>query len=262
MIHLICTLEPARIGFIPQFVQHYSLLGVQTFHMSLQMEADAGRAAIREAESSAEAALGRYGLTLVATLLEPFSSFVLRAHHDRIQEAKTSSSDWIVWADIDEFQVYPGDFRSLLKFAESRDIDYFHGRLVERVAADGRLKRFDPKQPLWTQYPRRFQLAHSLTPGISKKVPCARANVPVNPGHHYPAADRALRYYAEPVEVHHFKWDDSVIQRLSRRLKPDFRQKCPWWVESRNVIDYIREHDGTIAPEPESDVPSDADISL
>ncbi|MBC8167364.1 MAG: hypothetical protein H7Y20_16030 [Bryobacteraceae bacterium] len=261
MIHLICTLEPARISFIPQFVEHYSLLGVGTFHLSVQVEPEAGGAAVNCAEAAAVSELSRYGIRLAGTLVEPFSSFALRAHHDRIQDAKTRPSDWIIWADIDEFHVYPGDFKSLLQFAESMNIDYFHGRLVERAAADGKLKNFDPAQPLWTQYPRRFELSDTIVPGISRKVPCARANIRVNPGHHFPASAGPLRYYADAVEVHHFKWDDSVVQRLSRRLQPDFRERCPWWVESRNVIDYI-ERNGFITPEIDDDVPLRRGVSL
>lgn len=48
-----------------------------------------------------------------------------------------------MWAEIDEFRAYPGDFRLLLDLAESERIDYFLGYLVDRVAESCERKPFD-----------------------------------------------------------------------------------------------------------------------
>ncbi|MBC7927290.1 MAG: glycosyltransferase family 2 protein [Bryobacteraceae bacterium] len=246
MIHLICTLEPARIPFLPQFVEHYLLLGVDRFHMTLQVEPDMAPVSRELAFHAATASLVPYGLQLTGLLKRPFNSYNLRQHHDSIQVKECKPTDWILWADIDEFHVYPGDFRSLLRLAESMQVDYFRGFLVDRVADDGRLKAFDASQPIWTQYPRRIELAPELAPSTARKVPCARGDIELNPGNHFPRTDRALRFYSEPVEVHHFKWDQTVVGRLSRRLMPDFRAQCPWWTESKSVIDFIKANGGLV----------------
>jgi hypothetical protein len=248
MIRLICTLEPVRISFLPQFLDHYSRLGVERFHLSLQVEPGADAGWVDHSVSEANAALAQYGTGLAAVLQKPFSSFVLREHHDRLQSTHASAGDWIVWSDIDEFQVYPGEFKSLIRLAESLEIDYFRGHFVDRLAADGKLRAFDPHQSIWAQYPRQFKLDPSLSPGMTQKVACARSGVQVSRGNHFALNEERLCYYAEPVEVHHFKWDASVVSRLKRRLQPDFQMHCPWWVESKAVLEFIEEHDGSLLP--------------
>lgn len=242
MVYLVSTFEPLRIPFLAQFVEHYLVLGVHRFLLSLQLEPDVNQKLADEAKRQASQTLQPYGLTLAGTLVQPFNSLNLRLHHDRLQAENCTKDDWTVWADLDEYQVYPGDFRSLLDFADSLNLDYFHGYLVDRVAADGALRAFDPAKPIWTQYPRRF-----TPPGVEPsqkvyKVACARSYVPISRGNHFPTGERQFRYYSEPVEVHHFKWDDTVVPRLTRRLQDDFRQSCEWWTESRDLLDYIEKH--------------------
>ena len=119
MIHLICTFEPRRISFLPQFVEHYSLLGVEAFHLSVQLEPNLSPVAREAAKSASSAVLAPYNILLASALVQPFNSHNLRIHHDAIAAAECAMDDWIVWADVDEFQVYPGEFKSLLRFAES-----------------------------------------------------------------------------------------------------------------------------------------------
>jgi hypothetical protein len=249
MTHLICTLEPVRTAFLRQFVDHYSRLGVDRFHLSLQVEPGAAPEWVAESASQANAILAENGTGLSAVLERPFNSSVLREHHDRLQDLHTRPGDWIVWADIDEFQIYPGQFKSLLQLAESLEIDYFRGYWVDRVAGDGKLKTFDPAQSIWAQFPRQCNLSNTLPVGISQKVTCARQSIRVGRGNHYPVNEESLCYYSEPVEVHHFKWDASVVDRLKRRLRPDFQAQCPWWTDSKTILDFIAEHNGSVVRE-------------
>jgi hypothetical protein len=45
MIALICTMEPYRIAWLPQFVRRYHALGVERFLLSLYVEPSAGQSA-------------------------------------------------------------------------------------------------------------------------------------------------------------------------------------------------------------------------
>jgi hypothetical protein len=245
MIHLICTFEPSRTSLLTQFVEHYRLLGVERFHLTLHCEPTVAEATVQRYRREAQAALDPLSIALTGTLIEPFTSFALRANHDRIQEQECHAGDWVICCDIDEFQVYPGDFRALLDFAASLEIDYFRGSFVDRITEDGTLADFDPSRSIWLQYPRLSRISHELT-GDCNKVACARPHVRLTPGNHYPINDEPLRYYSELVEIHHFKWDSSVVGRLSRRLQPDFQEKCPWWVESKNILDFIERNKGVL----------------
>ena len=242
MVYLITTFEPLRIPFLPQFVEHYLLLGVDRFLLSLQIEPDEKPAIAEHATKQSARALQPYGIDLAATLVQPFNSANLRIHHDKLQDEHCDASDWTIWADIDEYQVYPGDFGTLLEFADSLGLDYFHGYLVDRVSADGRLRAFDSAKSVWMQYLRRFTPPGSDPAQKIWKVSCARPHVPISRGNHFPIGHETFKYYVEPVEIHHFKWDDTVVQRLSRRLLPDFRDACEWWTESRDLLAYIQKH--------------------
>jgi hypothetical protein len=233
--------------FLSQFIEHYARLGVEKFHFSLQMEPGSDPVSIEASSAEANRVLKAYDLELSGILVQPFSSFVLRELHDRLQDRNCREGDWIVWSDIDEFQVYPGEFKSLIKLGETFGIDYFRGNLIDRIAEDGKLRPFDPNESIWKQYPRQIKLTPPFSTGLAHKVTCARANVRVSRGNHFVVNPEALRYYSEPVEIQHFKWDATVVSRLSRRLQPDFQALCPWWIESKIFLDFIEEHGGLIA---------------
>ena len=247
MVHLICTLEPARINLLPQFIAHYVQLGVQLFHFSIHFEPGLERPGMMRSIQEAEKALEPFSLTLSAVLVCPFSALALREHHDRLQTQHCRNEDWVMWADIDEFHVFPEDFHGLLQFAETARIDYFWGEFVDRVAADGSLKAFDPAQCIWSQYPRKCHITRDVARAHTGKVTCARASVRISPGNHYVLNAERLRYYKPRVEVHHFKWDDSVMRRLGRRLLPDWREQWPWWIESKKIVDFLEQSGGSIA---------------
>ena len=247
MIHLICTFEPLRLPLLAQFVEHYQVLGIEKFHLSLQIEPEIKDSAAKAATDVCRRILKPYGVELTAVLRKPFNSLNIRVHHDGIQRELGTGSDWIVWADLDEFQVYPGDFRSLVQVAQGIELDYFHGYLVEKIAGDGKLKPFVASESIWNQYPRRFSLPGADGLQRTHKVACARSDVAISRGNHVPLGDKPLKYYAEDVEIHHFKWDATVVQRLSRRLQPDFQSECPWWVDSRDLIEHIQRNEGRLA---------------
>jgi hypothetical protein len=249
MIHLICTFEPVRIPLVRQFVEHYLHLGVERFHLCLQVEPKVEAAVVEHSRAEVQQTLDAYQIQLNSVLAVPFTATALRVHHDRIQDDHCLPGDWVVWADIDEFQVYPGEFKSLIQLAETLDIDYFRGYFVDRVAADGKLRPFDPEQSIWTQFPRQIKLDTAMRAGVTHKVTCCRSTVRVNNGNHFPVNPEPLCYYSDPVDVHHFKWDTTVISRLSRRLWPDFREQCPHWVESKSVLEFLAEHDGSLTTE-------------
>src|SRR5437870_1793506 len=98
MLHLICTLEPVRISWLSQFVEHYRRLGIEAFHLSLQVEPDVHSDVVERWRSQANRAIAPYGYELASVLQQPFSSIVLREHHDALQDRFCSNGDWIVWS--------------------------------------------------------------------------------------------------------------------------------------------------------------------
>jgi len=248
MIHLISTAEHSRLDWLPQFVGHYRALGVERFHISVHFEPTVARAATADACRAAEETLARLGTELFAAVICPFDAGAMRSHHDRVQDRIAGPGDWIVWADLDEFQEYPGALAELLREADEQGYDFFAGSFVDRVAADGRLVNFDPARPIWEQYPAKCYLTRDVAQAFDTKVACARAHIRLTPGNHWLWHEEELVAYPEWVDVHHFKWDASVIPRLRRRLEPDWKRRCGWWTESARLLEHFDRNGGGVDP--------------
>lgn len=248
MLHLICTVEHGRIDWLPQFVAHYQALSVEQFHLTLHFEPDVPRDQMAARTRLAEETLAAFGIDLYAVLVWPYDSPTLRDHHDQVQSQIASPDDWIVWADLDEFQVYPEPLPDLIARAEQEGYDYFRAEMIDRVGADGGLPAFDPGQPIWEQYPRRSHLTRDVAGAWDRKTTCARAEVIIKGGNHAPVDEEGTTAWPEFFEIHHFKWDASVIPRLQRRLEPDWKERCYWWTESAALLDHIERNGGRINP--------------
>jgi hypothetical protein len=248
MLHLICTVEHGRIDWLPQFVEHYRGLSVERFHLTLHFEPDVPREVMALRTRLAEETLSALGIGLHAVLIWPYDSDTLRDHHDQVQSQIAAAGDWIVWADLDEFQVYPEPLTELIAQAERDGYDYFRAVMIDRVAEDGSLPAFDPDQPIWEQYPRRCHLTRDVAGAWDIKATCARGEVIMKGGNHDPVDGWPAEAWPALFEVHHFKWDASVVPRLQRRLQPDWKERCYWWTESAALLDHIERNGGRVDP--------------
>jgi hypothetical protein len=239
MIMLICTLEPARLGWLPQFVRHYRALGVERFLLTLQLEPTA---------PAREQDLHRAAFNEMLVRLEIATAFVwihtwdgpsMAAHQRSLQRAHVASDDWVVWCDLDEFQVYPEPLREMVARCETEGADYVRGVFIDRVAEDGSLPGFDPQRSIWDTFPRACNVTGALARANPNKVALARGSVLVFGGKHEVKDGRDLKPMEGWIPVHHFKWDASVLERLRYRLSPEWKAKCPWWTESQRLLDYF-----------------------
>jgi hypothetical protein len=257
MISLISTMEPGRINWLPQFVRHYRARGVERFFLSLQIEPGTDPVLQRGYRAQFGKTLAALGIGEAFFLEKSFDAYVIRDHHDAIQDAYLTSDDWIVWCDSDEFQVYPLPLGELTQKWRAAGLDYVNGVMIDRVAGDGSLPRFDPMTPAWEQFPIACAFALEVGSVLTRKVAISRGKVYLSTGNHFlakdaprmltPTAERRLAAAAafEPkspdawVQIHHFKWDATVLERLRFRLSPQWKAKCPWWVESDRLLNYF-----------------------
>jgi hypothetical protein len=78
------------------------------------------------------------------------------------------------------------------------------------------------------------------------KVVMARRETRLGVGNHQ-LRGRTPPDPTEPViPVHHFKWDATVVERLRRRLDPDWKARCRWWTVSATALDRIAYGDGAV----------------
>ena len=243
MIALICTMEPYRIAWLPQFVEHYRGIGVERFLLALQVEPGIG-------QGTKDADFARFRETLASLGVDEgwlwdheYNAPATIRHQRTLQSEHLHSADWIVWCDSDEFQIYPSRLPEIIAGLETQKIDYVRGVFIDRVAADYGLPAFDARTPVWNTFPRACNVTTALSGGDPRKVVLARAGVKVSGGKHVSIGMEKLKTIDGWVQVHHFKWDATVIDRLRYRVRPEWAARFPWWVESKRLLDYLIAHD-------------------
>ncbi|HSU27473.1 MAG TPA: hypothetical protein VLJ68_03770 [Chitinophagaceae bacterium] len=241
MIHLISTVEAARISWLPQFIDHYKELGVDQFHITCQVPPDFAQEERERVYKEVKRLLAGEGIHECQLLVCQFDAMNLRNHHDKIQ-ATIPADHWILLADIDEFHEYAGSLKAIIANCESNGINIIGGDFLDRVGPSGKLEVFDPGQPIWEQYPIGCNITQKVLKGHTNKVVCAKAYLKIKFANHDPLNGQRLYWYPERATVHHFKWDQSVAERLQFRLTAYWKKRCHWWVQTKRFFDHIAKY--------------------
>ncbi|KAL4430583.1 hypothetical protein ABPG77_005823 [Micractinium sp. CCAP 211/92] len=127
---------------------------------------------------------------------------------DMLQEYVADPTDWVVAADVDEFQWWGGKFikDAIAEISQRSDpwATYLRGRLVDRVAADGSLAAVAQPMgdsqagvlPIFQQFPLECSVANKLYKGWDTKIVAYRAHFRVSrSAQHLIQADDAAAYY-------------------------------------------------------------------
>jgi hypothetical protein len=202
------------VALLRPFLEHYSALGAE--HLSIVRHVDpAGHDDVSDSVEVMAAA----GLSFASTVHAPWDEGLNRRLIQGLMQRHPE--DWWIVADLDEFQVYDRDLRSVIAHCEERGHDYVEGGFLDRVNQDGRLTGPDPStvDTLWREYPLAGVLSSRLMDARPTKVTLARGSVVLDYGQH-----RALTGSAVPpdeiyAQVHHFKWTESLASRLERRVQ-------------------------------------------
>jgi hypothetical protein len=242
MICLICTLEPYRIDWLAQFVAHYRAQGVERFLLTLQIDPELPQGDKSRQRARFSETLAQLNVTEAFFWEHVWDGPSMGAHHRVLQETHVGAADWIVWCDSDEFQVYPERLDRIVAQCDGAGVDYIRGVFIDRIAGDGSLPAFDPQRSIWETFPRACNVTGALAQGATEKVTLARGSLRLRGGKHIAPSDATLKTISGWVQVHHFKWDAALIERLRFRVRPEWRARFPWWVESQRLLDYFDAH--------------------
>jgi hypothetical protein len=241
-------MEPARIAWLPQFVHHYRDLGVERFLLTLQLEPDARLAAKDTEFARFRETLAGLGIREAWRWEHSFGAPALVRFQDELVTEYLKPDDWIVWCDSDEFQVYPAHLAEMTAQCAALKVTFVRGVFIDRVAADYSLPAFDGHTPIGDTFPRMCNVTTTVVAGDPRKVVLTRGDVKVIGGKHYVRDHSNPKTIAGWVQVHHFKWDAMVLERLRYRVRPEWRAKFPWWVESQRILDYFAINDMRFNP--------------
>jgi len=166
--------------------------------------------------------------------------------------------DWWIVADDDEFHIYPKPINELIEDCDENGYKFITGAFLDRIGENGKFPKILPfdDSDIWKEFPLVGSFRYTVSNACPNKTVVMKGNIQVTNGQHYVMIDgedtygdkwnHPLRYPVDKcfIQVHHFKWDISVIGRLREvsRIKKDYT----FHKEYRDMFDYIIDNYGTI----------------
>ena len=147
-------------------------------------------------------------------------------------------NDWWVVADIDEFHLYPNDdLKTVISNCDDNGWEIVRGGFIDRIGRDGDFTELDAsvENSIWCQYPNAGFFRYQMSNACPNKICVVKGNIELTPGQHYAKIDgqttwkwqgwnHPLINNIDTVQVHHFKWDKTSIERSKEvaSLKQDY----------------------------------------
>lgn len=135
-------------------------------------------------------------------------------------------NDWWVIADIDEFHLYPDDsLKNLIKTCEEYGWDLVRGGFIDRIGPDGVFSELKDDVNIFKQFPNMGFFRYPMSKACPNKVCVMKGYVEITAGQHYAKINGQTTWrwqgWNHPlihphrfVQVHHFKWDETSIERI------------------------------------------------
>jgi len=138
----------------------------------------------------------------------------------------TQPNDWWVVADIDEFHLYPeDDLKKLISNCDENGWDVVRGGFIDRIGEDGKFSEIKKDKPIFEQFPVMGFFRYPMSKACPNKICVMKGYVEITSGQHYAKIDGQTTWKwqgwnhplinpSEYVQVHHFKWDKTCIDRI------------------------------------------------
>lgn len=221
-------------AILPHFVRHYLALGATSFPLLVYGAPDD----MRRATATIKDCGGR---PTPLAIISP-AKFSAK-HREAFIGARHPEGEWAFFCDLDELaDLTAADVQRLI----SEGPPYVGGRWVDRIAEGGRLVDVRPDVPIEQQYPHKARLRQVWRMGDAVFVMSPRA-----PTLHHPNSCRwGCKHWPDGVpivDVHHYRWQANVIERLERRLKRIAavgKSGSPWDRRVSFMLRHVKKHNG------------------
>jgi hypothetical protein len=159
-------------------------------------------------------------------------------------------NDWWVVADIDEFHLYPNDdLKILITNCDKYGWDLVRGGFIDRIGPEGTFSTLEPNANIFNQFPNAGFFRYPMSKACPNKICVMKGYVELTDGQHYAKIDGYTTWkwqgWNHPlinpysyIQVHHFKWDSSSIERI--KAVADVKQSYSYSDEYKLMYDRIR----------------------
>jgi len=240
-------------GLIRHFIDHYHRLGVDRFLLVLHAPPGDNRT------PEVLEILQHYKAQPVETTTE-FSTPRKLVRFNAILAQHCEPQDWVLYADTDEFHVYPKPLHQLIAECRQKGYEFIRGRLIDRVAVGGELRPITSSIPIFEQFACVANITGDIRFGWEGKVCATKATRRLGEGGmhtlHYGGQDRQINYdrtlvdtlgYPETIDVLHFRWDSTVVARLRNKFEGaagdrEIVDDPTFIAEYQRIWDHISQH--------------------
>lgn len=241
------TLCGQQVPTLPHMLQHYKGMVDDIFVIVHSLgEHDTIKARVENIVE--EAGCGIYR-SVVAEKFDP--AYATQLYNEALQERP---DDWWIIADPDEFHLYFKDIKQIIEECRANGWSWVGGHFLDRFGPGGTLPVLEPGD-IWRQFPiagvsRSIITAPSfrgtgLAP--SWKICLAKGTVRLAPGQHCVIKQEGIYGYPVSrglVQVHHFKWDSTVLSRHANTLDTIKSDTGDCRTSYQTMYDYLSKHKG------------------
>ncbi len=247
MIRLVTVLGHGT-NLLPHFINHY------------QKQVDEINIVVYETEITPSLA------NEVREIIEGYEKVkIVKVHKDRVFDwekvtvlynyiTNKNPNSWWVISDIDEFHLYPNDdLHKLIYDCQENGWDLVRGGFIDRVGEDGGFPEIKKDISIFEQFPSMGFFRYPMSKACPNKICVMKGYVELTPGQHYAKIDGQTTWrwqgWSHPliapiethtVQVHHFKWDSTCIQRI--KSVADINQKYSFSDEYRLMYEELRKN--------------------
>jgi hypothetical protein len=160
---------------------------------------------------------------------------------DLYNQVKSSKpNEWWVVSDDDEFHIYPKPLKEMISECEENGWEFITGGFLDRIGEDGNFPKVTPTSDIWKLFGNAGFFRYPMSGACPNKVCVMKGSVNVTPGQHYVDFGDGTNSWGKSnikhpkrypigrgeglVQVHHFKWDSTVLERLKEvsQTKEDY----------------------------------------
>lgn len=164
----------------------------------------------------------------------------LRMYRDKMRRECVPNDEWCITVDCDEFQDwYPKEHLT-------DDYNLATGIMVDMLHPSGQCVPMKDSPSLLEQYPRRCFATQKIGHSWITKIAAVKGHeieaFGEGGGLTYVAPDSEIRVVPKIVEIYHFKWDETTLDRMRERANRYRRLGIEWHGLSSNLVNYLEEH--------------------
>lgn len=247
--HSVVGTETEDPVLFEHWVTHYLSLGIGRENFLLVFHA---KSEDSESIATFRRILSSLGVNAKITFMYgEFNVFRKYLYSVQCRQQFAGKNDWILLADVDEFQEYPEPLVDFLRAADQRGCYAVRSRFNDRFANDYLPKKVVREVALESQFPKSLRFTQLILRGCCTKIAAHKMQVMTSEGGNHSVWPDPRKEAEDPriiqsrdVKVHHYKWTEGIEKRLAERDAFLSKSQVSWKDEAKRALAYLETNQG------------------